>query len=330
MALNRTQVYFHPACYTHDTGAGHPEAPGRLRAIENLLRSREFSALSWQEAPSATLEQLSRAHPLAYVERTLAAIPDTGSATLDDDTIVSPGSKEAALRSAGAVCAAVDAVLAGATDNAFCLIRPPGHHAERAKTMGFCLFNNIAVGAAHALARGLERVAIIDFDVHHGNGTQDICHDWPGCLYISTHQSPLYPGTGKAEERGGHGNIVNLPLRPRSGGKELRQVWLEQALPALEAQQPQLVFISAGFDAHTQDPLASLYWREEDYTWITEQLFSVAQRYAHGRIVSALEGGYDLRALGESCAAHVRVLLGLPAVIPLTMGGMGGGWGGWA
>ncbi|HXH02621.1 MAG TPA: histone deacetylase family protein [Candidatus Competibacteraceae bacterium] len=306
----RIRIYHHPACSAHDTGPGHPERPARLAAIAAALRQPEFATLDWQEAPLASFVQLTRVHPSAYVESVLAAIPSAGHSFLDGDTVVSPASGEAALRAAGAVCAAVEDVLAGTIDSAFCLVRPPGHHAERAQAMGFCLFNNVAVGAAHALSLDVERLAIVDFDVHHGNGTQDIFRSRPECLYISSHQSPLYPGTGYPHERGA-GNILNLPLKPRSGSQEFRAAWREHGLPALQAHGPQLILISAGFDAHARDPLASLYLDEEDYAWLTGELLAVAECHAQGRIVSALEGGYDLDALAASAAAHVRALLGI-------------------
>lgn len=303
-----TLVFHHPACSRHDTGAGHPECAARLAAITEALQGPEFAGLLWREAPPATLEQLIRVHPRPHVERLLAAVPERGHRALDADTRLSPDSGEAALRAAGAACAAVDALLAGQGHNAFCLVRPPGHHAEAARAMGFCLFNNLAVAAAHALASGLDRVAIVDFDVHHGNGTQAIFENRAECLYVSSHQWPLYPGTGHRHERG-VGNILNLPLDPHSGSSEFRQAWSEQAMPALEAHRPAMLFISAGFDAHRMDPLASLNLTEADYAWITRELLEVAARHAGGRVVSALEGGYDLDALASSCATHLRELM---------------------
>ncbi len=239
----------------------------------------------------------------------LAAVPERGYAGIDADTILSPGSGEAALRAAGAAVAAVDAVVAGEARNAFCAVRPPGHHAEPGRAMGFCLFNNVAIGAARARAvHGLDRVAVIDFDVHHGNGTQASFERDPSLFYASTHQSPLYPGTGARSERG-VGNIVNVPLPPMAGSAEFRRGVEASILPALDAFAPDLVMVSAGFDAHRRDPLAQLMLVEEDYAWVTQRLLECAARHARGRLVSTLEGGYDLGALGASAAAHVRALM---------------------
>src|SRR5439155_18193152 len=255
------------------------------------------------------LEDLRRVHPGRYVEGILGAVPRSGYVGIDADTILSPASGEAALRAAGAVVAAVDAVAAGEADNAFCAVRPPGHHAEPARAMGFCLFNNIAVGALRARAvHGLARVAAIDFDVHHGNGTQARFADDPTLFYASTHQSPLYPGTGAASETG-VGNIVNAPLPPLAGSQQFRPATTQNILPALDAFRPEMLLISAGFYAHRHDPLAQLLLEEADYSWATEQLLDIARRHAGGRVVAALEGGYDLAALAASAAAHVRVLM---------------------
>jgi acetoin utilization deacetylase AcuC-like enzyme len=248
-------------------------------------------------------------HDARLIEHVFTNAPEHGYARLDPDTAMSPDSLEAALRAAGAVCAAVDAQLDGRATRAFCAVRPPGHHATRATAMGFCLFNNVAVGAAHALARGVERIAVIDFDVHHGNGTQDICWNEPRVLYASTHQWPLYPGTGAREERGA-GNIVNAPLAPRSGSAEFRGAFETTVLPALHAFKPQLVMISAGFDAHRLDPLADLNLEAADYAWVTRELVDIAQKYASGRVISSLEGGYSLTALRDCTAAHVAALMG--------------------
>lgn len=300
-----TLLYTHPVCLEHDTGFGHPEAPARLNAILQALRGPSFADLDWREAPLATLDQLHRIHPPYQVERILARVPQQGYAAIDGDTVLSPQSGLAALRAAGAVCAAVDAVLSGEADNAFCAVRPPGHHAEPAHAMGFCLFNNVAIGAAQARqAHGLERVAVLDFDVHHGNGTQAAFEHDPGYFYVSTHQSPLYPGTGHREERG-VGNILNVPLLPGSGSLDLRHAWEQDIAPALRRFQPQLLLISAGFDAHYLDPLAELNFNENDYAWLTGQILELAA----GRVVSVLEGGYNLSALAASAAAHVQVLL---------------------
>ena len=309
-----TLLYTHPACLKHDTGPHHPERPERLRAILAALQGETFAALERREAPRAEKAQLTRVHPEGYVNWVLGQIPKEGWAGLDADTIVSSDSGEAALRAAGAVCAAVDAVLAGEARNAFCAVRPPGHHAEPEQAMGFCLFNNVAVAAQQArTAHGLKRVAVVDFDVHHGNGTQAVFERDADLFYASTHQSPLYPGTGQAHERGTAGNVVNAPLPPFAGSAEFRAAMEGVVLPALDAFRPELVLISAGFDAHTRDPLASLNLVEDDYGWVTRQLCAVAARHAQGRVVSALEGGYDLKALAASVSAHVDALLSDPA-----------------
>lgn len=304
-----TLLYTHAACLEHDPGPGHPESPARLSAILAALKTPQFAELQWREAPTATVEQLARIHSPAHIDLTLARIPRNGYQAIDGDTVVSPQSGDAALRAAGAVCAAVDAVLQGQANNAFCAIRPPGHHAEPDQAMGFCLFNNIAIGAAHARAvHGLERVAAIDFDVHHGNGTQAAFEHDPAYLYVSTHQAYIYPGTGRRDERGLN-NIVNIPLLANSGAVELRQAWQEDIEPALRRFKPQLILISAGFDAHRLDPLAGLTFIEADYAWLTEQILAVAAEFAQGRVVSALEGGYNLSALAASTAAHVKALM---------------------
>jgi len=304
-----TLLFTHPDCLEHDPGRHHPEGPARLHAVFDALADPEFARLERREAPEAALEDLLRVHPRPHVERLLRAVPKSGHVGIDADTILSPASGAAALRAAGAVVAAVDAVIAREADNAFCAVRPPGHHAEPERAMGFCLFNNIAVGALRArVAHQLQRIAVIDFDVHHGNGTQAAFEADDGLLYASTHQSPLYPGTGSASETG-VGNIVNVPLRPMAGSSQFRAGMTQRILPALEAFRPQLLLISAGFDAHRCDPLAQLLLDEEDYIWITEKLIEIAYRHAGGRLVSALEGGYDLAALGASAAAHIRVLM---------------------
>jgi acetoin utilization deacetylase AcuC-like enzyme len=304
-----TFIYTHPACLEHDPGSYHPESPARLKAVLEALGEPEFVHLPRREAPRADLEDIARVHPRPFIERVLGAVPKTGHAALDADTVLSPRSGEAALRAAGAVCAAIDAVIAGDADNAFCATRPPGHHAEPTRSMGFCLFNNIAIGAQRARqVHGLERVAVIDFDVHHGNGTQAMFEEDAQLFYASTHQSPLYPGSGAASETG-VGNIVNVPLRPMASSLEFRRAFNENILPALEDFRPDLVLISAGFDAHRRDPLAQLELDEADYFWVTEHLLQVAARHAAGRVVSTLEGGYDLAALKLSAGAHVRALM---------------------
>jgi acetoin utilization deacetylase AcuC-like enzyme len=304
-----TLLYTHPACLEHDPGSHHPESPHRLRAVLAALGQPEFARLERREAPRGELDEVMRVHPRPFIEAVLAAVPTRGHAALDADTVLSPGSGEAALRAVGAVVAAVDAVVAGEADNAFCAVRPPGHHAESDRSMGFCLFNSVAIGAQRARqTHGMERAAVIDFDVHHGNGTQEIFENNPHVFYASTHQSPLYPGTGARSETG-VGNIVNVPLRPGSGSLEFRRAFDEVILPALEDFRPDIVLISAGFDAHRRDPLAQLMLVEADYAWVTERLVAAAARHCEGRIISSLEGGYDLEALGASAAAHVRTLM---------------------
>jgi len=305
-----TLIFTHPDCQDHDTGPGHPESPERLRIVWQVLDHDTFRHLERRPAPEATVEQLVRVHERAYVEVVLDAMPATGYVRLDADTLLSPGSRSAVLRAAGSVCAAVDAVLGGEATNAFCAVRPCGHHAEPARAMGFCVFNNIAVGAAHARAEhGLTRVAVVDFDVHHGNGTQAMFADDPNLLFASTHQSPLYPGTGRADERGVAGNIINVPLAPFAGSAEFRRAMEVDILPAVDAFAPELLLISAGFDAHARDPLAQLQLTGPDFEWATRQLARLADRHCGGRIVSALEGGYDPVGLAEGCALHLRALM---------------------
>ena len=304
-----TMLFSHPACLNHVPGPGHPESPARLAAVLHALDKPEFADLIRREAPRAELALIERAHPAATIERHLAAVPQSGYARIDGDTVLSPGSGEAALRAAGALCAAVDEVMAGAASNAFCAIRPPGHHAEPDQAMGFCLFNNAVIGALHARdAHGCKRVAVIDFDVHHGNGTQAAFERDADLFFASTHQSPLYPGTGLARERG-VGNIVNVPLRPGSGSAEFRQAMSGTIIPALERFAPDFILISAGFDAHEADPLANLNFEEEDFAWATREILRVARAACAGRVVSTLEGGYDLRAIAASASAHVRELM---------------------
>lgn len=303
------RLYTHPACLQHDPGPGHAERPARLRAVLQALDQDRYAALDRVEAPLATREQLLRVHSATHIERVLASVPTTGHHHLDEDTLMSPGSVEAALRAAGANVAAVDAVLNGDCQRAFCAVRPPGHHATRDQAMGFCLFNNIAVAAAHALtAHGLKRVAIADFDVHHGNGTQAIFERDPRVLFVSSHQSPLYPESGREDERG-MGNIVNGTLSPGAGSHEFRELWDAVLLPRLDAFRPQLVLVSAGFDAHRDDPLADIRLGHEDYAWVTARLAGLARAHAGGRLVSTLEGGYDLAALAACASAHVSALM---------------------
>jgi acetoin utilization deacetylase AcuC-like enzyme len=303
------RLYTHPACLQHDPGPGHVERPARLHAVLRALDHDRFAALDRIEAPPATRDQLLRVHGEAHVREVLLGAPPGDVLALDPDTVMGPGSTEAALRAAGAAAAAVDAVLGGSARRAFCAVRPPGHHATREQAMGFCLLNNVAVAAAHALAaHGLKRVAIADFDVHHGNGTQDIFEREPRVLFVSSHQSPLYPDSGGEDERG-CGNVVNGVLSPGAGSHEFRELWDAVLLPRLHAFKPQLLLISAGFDAHRNDPLADIRLGNEDYAWITQRLVALADTHANGRLVSTLEGGYDLAALAASVSAHVGALL---------------------
>ena len=299
----------HEACLDHDTGPGHPERPDRLRSVLAALSEKHFPDLRREQAPKATPEQIARVHDPDYVRDLLAAqVPPGELAALDADTILSPGSIEAALRAAGGATLSVDLVMTGKANAAFA-VRPPGHHARPATAMGFCLFNNVAVAAYHARDRwGLTRIAVADFDVHHGNGTQEEFWSDADLFFASSHQSPCYPGTGSPREQGTAHNVANAPLAPGSGGAEFRGAWRDVLLPALDAFAPELVIVSAGFDAHRRDPLAQLMLDTEDYAWITRELVALAGRHAQGRIVSLLEGGYDLEALAESAAAHVRAL----------------------
>ena len=305
-----TILFTHAACLDHDPGRMHPESPARLSAVLRAFDAEEFESLERREAPRADVEQVARAHSLAFVETVLNAIEADGHVSFDADTRASPGSAEAAMRAAGAVCAAVDAVMAGQAQNAFCAVRPPGHHAEPARAMGFCLFNNVAAGAAQArFVHGLERVAVIDFDVHHGNGTQAMFWSDAALFYASTHQSPLYPGSGDRSERGLHGNIVNVPLAPMTGTEEFRDAMTGEILPTLRAFAPDFILISAGFDAHVDDPLAELRFSDDDFEWATSEIANVAGDVCGSRVVSTLEGGYDMNALERSAAAHVRALM---------------------
>ena len=307
-----TLLITHPACLGHEPGEHHPESPDRLRAVLAALEGEAFADLARQAAPAATTEQLCRVHPSEYVEAILGVRP-TGDelAMIDADTLMSAGSAEAALRAAGAVVAAVDAVATGQAGAAFAAVRPPGHHATPTLPGGFCLFSNVAIGARHAQAQhGIGKVAILDFDVHHGQGKQATVETDPSLFYASTHQSPFYPGTGGARERGIDGNVVNVPLMANSGSTEFRTAWGDHILPQLDRFAPDLVIVSAGFDAHLRDPLAQLRLATDDFAWITTELVAIARSHSRGRIVSALEGGYDLAALADSAAAHVRVLMG--------------------
>lgn len=304
-----TRVYSNPIFLEHLTPSGHPERPDRLRAIAKVLEHDVFNDLDRVEAPEGDAETILYAHPEDYRDAILAAIPDEGIARVDADTSVSPKSWQAALAAIGAANAAVDDVFSGAADNVFVAARPPGHHAEKHRAMGFCLFNNAAIAACHAQkAHGAERVAIVDWDVHHGNGTQDVFWDDPSVLYCSTHQMPLYPGTGARDETGA-GNIVNAPLSPGDGADAFREAFSSRVLAAIDSFQPDLIIVSAGFDAHHRDPLAEINLSEEDFDWATGQLMDRAGRHAGNRLVSLLEGGYDLEGLALSVAAHVGRLM---------------------
>lgn len=307
-----TLLISHPSFLEHDPGEYHPECPDRLRAVMAAFEDESFALLERALAPPATLEQLLRVHPQTYVETILGVRPAADEIVMiDGDTAMSAGSAEAAMHAAGAVVAGVDAVLGdGLIDSAFAAVRPPGHHATPEIPGGFCLFNNVAIGARHAQAQyGVQRVAILDFDVHHGQGTQAVVEADASLFYGSSHQYPLYPGTGSARERGVDGNVVNVPLAPNSGGREFRAGWSDRILPQLDRFAPELLIVSAGFDGHRRDPLAHLRLETEDFRWITQELLAIADRHARGRVVSALEGGYDLEALAASAATHVRALM---------------------
>jgi len=302
-----TALVTHADCLRHETPPGHPE---RVARLEHVLHALEPLDLKRVTAPMAADDDVRRIHPAAYLSDLRANLPRDGFYQVDGDTFLSPGSLDAAYRAAGAVVRAVDMVLAGEAGNAFCAIRPPGHHAERETAMGFCLFGNAALAAMHALDHhGLKRVAVVDFDVHHGNGTQDLLWDEARALVITSQQMPLWPGTGRPDETGNHNNILNIPLAPGTGGAEMRAAYMEQAFPRLRAFKPDLIIISAGFDAHEADPLAELMWQTEDFAWVTAELCAIAAEICGGRVVSTLEGGYDLKALSEGAKAHVEELM---------------------
>jgi acetoin utilization deacetylase AcuC-like enzyme len=306
-----TLVYTHDDCFAHEPGEHHPESPQRLHAVLGALRTPEFADVQWREAPLGTAAQVLLVHDEGYVENVRDALPRRGTYALDaGDTVMSPGTWNAVMRCVGAACDAVDEVVAGRARNAFCATRPCGHHAEADRAMGFCVFNQAAVAALHAReAHGLQRVAVVDFDVHHGNGTQhSFWHD-PGLFYGSCHQYPFYPGTGSIQDSGVAGNIVNVPLPRNTGSAVFRERMAAELLPALRRFAPELLIISAGFDAHELDPLGSLAFTDDDYHWITRELMAAADASAQGRVVSVLEGGYSLQALASASAAHVRALM---------------------
>ena len=306
-----TLLLTHPACLDHLTPPGHPERPDRLRAINQVLGEERFNRLVRGEAPEGDLDSVALCHGEHYITELRHVAPTSGLVYIDGDTSMSPGTWEAVMRGVGGAVAATDAIMTGKHNNAFVAVRPPGHHAEKSTPMGFCFFDNAAIAARHAQRKyGIARAAVIDFDVHHGNGTQDIFWSDKTVMYCSTHQMPLFPGTGARGERGEHDTVVNAPLRPEDGSAQFRAAFENAILPELQKFAPELIIISAGFDAHMRDPLASINLRAEDFGWVTSKLMDVADQSAGGRVVSVLEGGYDLQGLSESVAAHVTALMG--------------------
>jgi len=304
-------LFAHDSFEGHDTGPGHPESPARLPACLSKLGEDRFAALERRKPGRADRSTIALVHPHAYIDRVMAAMPAFGTEHIDGDTVLSPGTEEAAFRAVGAAREAVDAVLGGEAKTAFCAVRPPGHHAEPEKAMGFCIFSNAAIAAAHARKEhGLKKVAILDFDVHHGNGTQAAVWDEPDIFFASTHQWPLYPGTGRPSERGA-GNIFNRVLPPGSSSAEFRAMWSESLMPELWEFHPELIIVSAGFDAHADDPLAHIDLGDDDFRWITREIMRMADQCADGRVVSLLEGGYDLNVLAANVATHVAGLMRL-------------------
>lgn len=304
----KTLLYQHDSFIDHAVPSGHPERPDRIRALTTALSDPAFDGLHRLDSPFCTDEHLLLAHPPEYLAAIKEAAPAEGMEALDGDTWISPGSLEASMRAVGASCDAVDRILGGEAVNAFCAHRPPGHHAEKVRAMGFCLFSTAAIAALHAVEnKGLDRVAVIDFDVHHGNGTQDVVEKDARILYASTHEGGIFPGTGRESETG-VGNIFNKPLAHHAGSAEFRAAYEGHIFPAIAAFDPQLIILSAGFDAHADDPLASIQLQEPDFEWITQRLCALADTHCEGRVVSLLEGGYDLRALGASAAIHVKTL----------------------
>ena len=297
-------IYTHPVGLKHETGPHHPECPDRLQVLLDLFAEKDWPTIPAREA---ALEWIARCHPMTYLDRLQDALPDRGIEFLDNDTVLSPRSFDAALYAAGAVCQAVEDIVAGTAQRAFCAMRPPGHHAEPAKAMGFCLFNNVFVGALHAQSLGLEKIAIVDFDVHHGNGSDVMARLHPGVFYASTHQWPLFPNTGGPDDQV-PGRVLNIPLEAGAGPEIFRKAYIEQVFPALHNFKPDLLMISAGFDAHKDDPLANINLDEDDFAWITGELCKIAEKWAKGRVISVLEGGYNLPALKNSVATHILSL----------------------